>query len=526
MSLTNCRFYEEKFPEIDSFVMVNVKQIAEMGAYVKLLEYDNIDGMILLSELSRRRIRSIQKLIRVGRNEVVVVLRVDKEKGYIDLSKRRVSPEDIVKCEERYNKSKMVHSIMRHVAEKTKTPIEDLYERIGWPLNKKYGHAVDAFKLSITNPDVWADVSFPNDAVAEEIKSYIGKRLTPQPTKVRADVEVTCFGYEGIDAVKTALRTAEARNTADTQVKVKLVSPPLYVLTSTCLEKHLGIATLEAAIIDIKKNIEANGGSCTVKMEPKAVTENDDAELQALMEKRARENEEVSGDESMSESDENAIEGTTQNVAAYVMQGYDVADHIETSTFNISASYSEVQVHPASRRKHDSGAAVTFLKSFSAESPVSVIWFNSNVGDVVWIQGGSMYPYLNTDVNRTTKKDACWEHKWAPLEGLRRGMIVSFWSPSNPEIKAVKRVIGLEGDIIFTRKPYPYQHAKVPSGHIWVEGDGGHYGKDTLDSNTYGPISMNLVTGRVTYAIWPWRTFGPINWWEWKPKTKVIKAKR
>lgn len=60
---------------------VCVVQIAEMGAYVKLLEYDNIDGMILLSELSRRRIRSIQKLIRIGRNEVVIVLRVDKEKG-------------------------------------------------------------------------------------------------------------------------------------------------------------------------------------------------------------------------------------------------------------------------------------------------------------------------------------------------------------------------------------------------------------------------------------------------------------
>ena len=61
-------------------------KIAEMGAYVKLLEYDNIDGMILLSELSRRRIRSIQKLIRVGRNEVVVVLRVDKDKGMSAIS--------------------------------------------------------------------------------------------------------------------------------------------------------------------------------------------------------------------------------------------------------------------------------------------------------------------------------------------------------------------------------------------------------------------------------------------------------
>ncbi|KAI6093577.1 translation initiation factor 2, alpha subunit [Hypoxylon rubiginosum] len=308
MSLTNCRFYEEKYPEIDSFVMVNVKQIADMGAYVKLLEYDNIDGMILLSELSRRRIRSIQKLIRVGRNEVVVVLRVDKEKGYIDLSKRRVSPEDIVKCEERYNKSKMVHSIMRHVAEKTQTPIETLYESIAWPLNKRYGHSIDAFKLSITNPDVWSDITFTSEAVAEELKSYIGKRLTPQPTKVRADIEVTCFEYEGIDAVKAALRTAEARNTEDNQVKVRLVSPPLYVLTSTCLDKNVGIQLLEEAIVDIRNSITGAGGQLVVKMEPKAVTDSDDAELQALMEKRERENAEVSGDESVSESDDNIPE--------------------------------------------------------------------------------------------------------------------------------------------------------------------------------------------------------------------------
>ena len=97
-----CRFYEEPFPELESLVMVNVRNIAEMGAYVTLLEYNNIEGMILLSELSRRRIRSINKLIRVNRNEVVMVLRVDKEKGYIDLSKRRVSAEDVAKCEERF----------------------------------------------------------------------------------------------------------------------------------------------------------------------------------------------------------------------------------------------------------------------------------------------------------------------------------------------------------------------------------------------------------------------------------------
>lgn len=79
----SCRFYQEKYPEVEDVVMVNVRSIAEMGAYVHLLEYNNIEGMILLSELSRRRIRSINKLIRVGKTEPVVVIRVDKEKGIL-----------------------------------------------------------------------------------------------------------------------------------------------------------------------------------------------------------------------------------------------------------------------------------------------------------------------------------------------------------------------------------------------------------------------------------------------------------
>lgn len=158
-------------------------------------------------------------------------------------------------------------------------------------------------RLTRHSKQVWDEVEFANQVIKDELISYIGKRLTPQPTKVRADIEVTCFGYEGIDAVKSALRQAEARNTEDTQVKVKLVSPPLYVLTSQTLDKTIGITVLEEAIQEVTKAITAAGGTCSVKMAPKAVTENDDAELQALMDKRERENQEVSGDEDESDDD-------------------------------------------------------------------------------------------------------------------------------------------------------------------------------------------------------------------------------
>ncbi|KAI0633533.1 eukaryotic translation initiation factor 2 subunit alpha [Trametes polyzona] len=344
------RYYEQRYPEVDELVMVQVRQIAEMGAYVKLLEYDNIEGMILLSELSRRRIRSIQKLIRVGRNEVVVVLRVDKEKGYIDLSKRRVSPEDITKCEERYMKSKTVASIMRHVASKIpsvngevlegeqakqaeaeaaeakrsrraakkegheedlppdenatgganeEARLEQLYEQIAWPLGRKYGHPYDAFKLALTEPDVVFS-SLPNpvpQGVLNILTATIARRLTPQPIKLRADIELTCYTPAGIDAIKKALRAGEAQSNEAVPIKAKLVAPPLYVLSTNATDKYAAVDRLERAIESIQSTIEDQGGSLVVKMKPKAVSETEEQDLAQLMAKAGQENAEVSGDE-------------------------------------------------------------------------------------------------------------------------------------------------------------------------------------------------------------------------------------
>ena len=47
----------------------------------------------------------------------------------------------------------MVHSIMRHVAETTGQDLEQLYTQIGWPLYKMYGHAFEAFKQMVQDPE-------------------------------------------------------------------------------------------------------------------------------------------------------------------------------------------------------------------------------------------------------------------------------------------------------------------------------------------------------------------------------------
>lgn len=80
----------------------------------------------------------------------VMIISLITFQGYIDLSKRRVDPVDVGKCEERYNKAKSVHSILRHVADMTGKKLEELYTSIGWPLYRKYKHAYDAFKMLLS----------------------------------------------------------------------------------------------------------------------------------------------------------------------------------------------------------------------------------------------------------------------------------------------------------------------------------------------------------------------------------------
>lgn len=110
-------------------------------------------------------------------------------------------------------------------------------------------------------------------------------------------------------------------------------------------------------------------------------------------------------------------------------------------------------------------------------------------------------------------------------------------NPLKPEALAVKRVIGVEGDIVLLdpkRRPKAKEgpeppaarawdhwcgQAKVPEGHVWVEGDNW---RESHDSNYYGPISKSLVTGRAVAVVGPPSRFWMRPWEGFKSRTKVI----
>ncbi|CAN8102265.1 unnamed protein product [Discula destructiva] len=159
-----------------------------------------------------------------------------------------------------------------------------------------------------------------------------------------------------------------------------------------------------------------------------------------------------------------------------------------------------------------------FVKDFSRYLFICLGWLpvvlfvNNHVFEVTMIRGPSMSPFFNERYNETTWGDICLAKKFKVQENLERGMIITFSNPLRPEALTTKRIIGLPGDIVHTKPPFTSSYIRVPPHHVWVEGDGG--GDLTLDSNTYGPVSIRLIQGNITHILWPFHKAGRVKFWE------------
>ena len=68
------------------------------------------------------------------------------------------------------------------------------------------------------------------------------------PNLSTTDVEVSCYAYEGIDAVKEALKAGLQQSTEELPLEIRLIAPPQYVITTTTLDRTEGIAKLNTTI--------------------------------------------------------------------------------------------------------------------------------------------------------------------------------------------------------------------------------------------------------------------------------------
>ncbi|MBI4738739.1 S1 RNA-binding domain-containing protein [Candidatus Woesearchaeota archaeon] len=198
---------KQGFPEESELLLCTVTKVYPHSVFVNIDEYDR-SGMIHISEIAPGRIRNIGEYVKEGKKIVCKVLKVDLERGHIDLSLRRVGEGQRRQKMDEIKQEQKVEKIIEMAAKNLKcTPIE-LYDKLAPAVLKKYPSMHACFEDFISNEGALNDAGLDPKAY-KELTELIRQRIKPQRVIIRGDLTLRTYAVDGIDQIKHALTTAE-----------------------------------------------------------------------------------------------------------------------------------------------------------------------------------------------------------------------------------------------------------------------------------------------------------------------------
>jgi translation initiation factor 2 subunit 1 len=219
-----------EWPEPGDLVIASVQRITDYGAYVTLDEYGK-EGLLHVSEVSSGWVRNIRDFVREGQKTVLKILRVDTEKGHVDLSLRRVSRHERREKILSWKKERKAESLLRTVAEKLKMPIEELQAKTGAEIEEKFGGIYEGFERAAREgPEPLIEAGLPKDIVAV-IAEVAKDKIRPPMVKIKGMLELRCSKPRGIIDIREALLSAQKlEKERNASIHLYAVAAPKYAI--------------------------------------------------------------------------------------------------------------------------------------------------------------------------------------------------------------------------------------------------------------------------------------------------------
>jgi|TARA_Y100000310_G_scaffold341852_1_gene442462 translation initiation factor 2 subunit 1 len=205
------------FPEEDELVMCTVTKVQFHSVFVNLDEYGK-SGMIHISEVSPGRIRNIRDYVKEGKKVVCKVLRVNQDKGHIDLSLRRVTETQKRNKVDEIKQQQKAEKILEFVAKDSNLDTKKLLEDLTNSISKKYVSLYEFFQQVVVNSNAIKDAGL--DAKTEKkLEEAIKSRIKEARVKVEGKLKLTSFAADGVEVVKEALKKAMMVGKEDISIK-------------------------------------------------------------------------------------------------------------------------------------------------------------------------------------------------------------------------------------------------------------------------------------------------------------------
>lgn len=205
----------EGYPEEGELVFCTVTKIQYHAVTVVLDEYYGKQGLIHISEVSPGRIRNIRDFVEEGKKVVCKVIRIDPERGHIDLSLRRVNESQKRNKNEAIKQEQKAEKIIAFMAEKLKKKPEEFYREIAPILLEHYTYTYQAFEDVVETNASLEKLGLPKET-AKYIEDIVKEKIAPKKVEIITSVSIKTYSENGLEVIKKAFE------------KIKAIDPALH----------------------------------------------------------------------------------------------------------------------------------------------------------------------------------------------------------------------------------------------------------------------------------------------------------
>ena len=216
--------FKRKFPKPDDLVMAKIISVNKNGIDVALPEYNNITGFIIFTEVSRKKKRDIDKIVFIGNEMVMLVIKTDEEKGYIDLSKRDVKDSEVKEYDNKIKLHKNLYNLFKYILLKLKgiEDINKITEEELYPfLSKTLFEIQEESELDnksildkLLNKELntemlnlieYEDLYWKLDDLKEILDHYIDTKINTKKDSKKTNFMMLTYGLDGLMDIKYTL---------------------------------------------------------------------------------------------------------------------------------------------------------------------------------------------------------------------------------------------------------------------------------------------------------------------------------
>jgi len=252
-------YKRQGFPEESEIVICTVTSVQYNSVFASLDEYRNKSGIIHISEISPGRIRNIRDYVKEGKKVICKVLRVNEERGHIDLSLRRVNESQRRNKNDELKKEQLAEKIIEFAAKDLKMKKEELYLLVTNKIFKEYDHLYPSFEDYVTENYDIKKLDLDKKIIVK-LDELIKQRIKPPEVMISGTFTLVSYDPDGVSTIKKAIELAQGEG-----IELKYYGAGKYGITFKAEDYKECEEMVEKATTAVIEAMEKAGGEASFK---------------------------------------------------------------------------------------------------------------------------------------------------------------------------------------------------------------------------------------------------------------------